>query len=160
MKSMAVGGTGEDVAALAQAVEQGARPLVAALAQAEDAVHPRISPAQLRALMAVERRHELNLAQLAEELGTISSWASRLCDRLEADGYLERRPTSGGRRQVVLRLREPGRRLLAEVEHRRREAVRAVLVAMAPSERASLVRGLEGFARAAGPSPARAARSA
>jgi DNA-binding MarR family transcriptional regulator len=109
---------------------------------------PGLPAAQLRALQAVERRPGLTIADLAAELGTIASWASRLCDRLEADGYLERRPSDHGRRHLELRLRTDGYQILDALRHQRGAAIAHVLVAMTGPERAALLRGLHGFARA------------
>ena len=121
-----------------------------------------VSPAQLRALRVVERRPGLTVAELADQLSTISSWASRLCDRLEAEGYLERRPSAAGhgRRHLELRLRPDGLRLLVNLQRRRQEGLAVVLSRMTVSERAALARGLRGFARASSAPPARAAETA
>jgi DNA-binding MarR family transcriptional regulator len=140
-------GGSEGVAEQAVEVQRAVESLVLTWSRAEDALHMQISAAQLRALLAVGRRGPLNLTQLAEELGTIPSWASRLCDRLVAAGYLERRSSDQSGREVVLTLRGDGRRLLAELETRRRDALMAVLAKMSDVERRAFARGVKAFAR-------------
>jgi len=140
----------DDLHDLAVAIESAAAGLVGTWLAAADSAQTAVSAAQLRALSAVERRPGLSVAQLATELGTIPSWASRLCDRLEADGYVERRASSAGRRQLQLHLCRDGHRLLAAIHERRREALRAALAAMTAAERASLLAGLLAFDRTSG----------
>ncbi|WP_051165751.1 MarR family transcriptional regulator [Amycolatopsis orientalis] len=106
--------------------------------------HP-LSHAQLRAVVALDRHDGLNLRTLAELLGSTPPLASRLCDRLEAVGFLERLPSSRDRRELVLRLSERGRGYLRELRARRRESVRAVLARMTPAGRAALARGLREY---------------
>lgn len=137
--------TGED---LVDDIERAAHSLVSALVRA-GSDQPAVSGAQLAAMSAIARRGSLNLAQLAEELGTIPSWASRICDRLEADGYIERRLNETGRRQVTIKLRRPGEQLLADLQNRRVAALAPVVGRMTAAERKALLRGLLGFARAA-----------
>ena len=144
----------------ASEVERAARMLVLVFSRAEDSVQSQISAAQLRALVVVGRRGQLNLSQLASELGTIPSWASRLCDRLVAAGYVERRASDERRREIVLSLGRDGRRLLDELEARRREALADVLSCMAPDDRAALQRGLDAFAAMASAAPAAPASAA
>lgn len=139
--------TGDD---RAESVEQAAQSLLAMLVQA-GGDQPSVSGAQLAALTVIARRAPLNMAQLAEELGTIPSWASRICDRLEADGYIERRLNQTGRRQVSIKLRPPGQRLLADLQDRRVAALSPVLQRMTAADRGALQQGLEAFARAADP---------
>lgn len=143
---MAVPDTSETGEHMPERIEQAAQSLVFAMAQATSDLSA-VSGAQLAALSAIARRGSLNLAQLAEELGTIPSWASRLCDRLEADGYIERRLNETGRRQVTIKLRTPGRRLLGELQRRRTAALVPVVEQMSAAERKALLRGLEAFDR-------------
>lgn len=138
---------------VASEIERAARTLVLVWSRAEDSVQSQISAAQLRALVVVGRRGRLNLSQLAAELGTIPSWASRLCDRLVAAGYVERRASDERRREIVLTLGRDGHRLLEELETRRSEALADVLSCMAPDDRAALLRGLEAFTAVASAAP-------
>ncbi|MGQ4385612.1 MarR family winged helix-turn-helix transcriptional regulator [Streptomyces sp. SAS_270] len=129
---------------VADAVER----LVTLWTAAAEAVSPRLSPHQLKALKAVWHRSELNLTALAEILGIALPAASRLCDRLEAAGLLQRMSHPGNRRELQLRVTPCGRRVLLEVAERRSVSLADVLAAMAPAQRTSLEDGLHAFHRA------------
>src|SRR6202046_5878606 len=58
------------------------------------------SATQLHVLLIVERHRDINLSGLATQLGALVSSASRLCDRLEAAGFLHR--VHGASRRGVL----------------------------------------------------------
>lgn len=108
-----------------------------------------ISPSQLRALLVIERLEGSNLRTLGEALGSGPPATSRLCDRLEAAGLLERRLSTASRREVELYLSRPGRVLLDEVRDRQVDEVRPVLEAMSPEDYVHLVKGLTAFRDAA-----------
>ncbi|MFE9680534.1 MarR family winged helix-turn-helix transcriptional regulator [Streptomyces sp. NPDC002701] len=113
-------------------------------AAAED-LTPRMSTRQLLALQTVRRLPELNLTALAEHLGIALPTASRLCDRLEAAGLLQRTVQPHNRREVQLVVTSQGRRLLADVTELRALCLTTVFDAMAQSERDSLQHGLRAF---------------
>ncbi|MGI8869172.1 MAG: MarR family transcriptional regulator [Mycobacteriales bacterium] len=137
---------GEDVA---DAVTTQAQALVLLWDRAEDWADPRVPPSQLRVLTVLSRHSTMNLTELSRELGAIPSSASRLCDRLEAAGLLERRINVGNRREVILRLSSGGRRRLEAFAATRRADFAAVLRLMTPDAQASLVTGLQHFSEAA-----------
>lgn len=146
-------GSGDD-----QTSGRGAEPLSAAL-EIADAVDGlahlwsvaaqgaslRLSPHQLRALRILQAEPGLNLTALAEGMDIGLPTASRLCDRLEAAGLLERMLHPLKRREVQLVLTARGRQVLDEVATRRAQALAAALKAMTPDERATLSRGLRAF---------------
>ncbi|MGC5005487.1 MarR family winged helix-turn-helix transcriptional regulator [Streptomyces sp. NBC_00353] len=103
----------------------------------------RLSLHQLRALHALEAAPGLNLTALAERLDIGLPTASRLCDRLEAAGLLERASHPHRRREVQLSLTVPGRQVLRDVAGRRAQALAAVLGVMEPAARVALSRGLQ-----------------
>ncbi|MEV6812778.1 MarR family transcriptional regulator [Micromonospora sp. NPDC051296] len=109
----------------------------------------RISTAQLRAVMLVERQDGINLRRLAAGLDMLLSSASRLCDRLVAAGMLEREPGRADRREISLHLTAEARRLLAELREDRRQHLAAILADMTPDGRQALLRGLREFDEAA-----------
>lgn len=127
------------------AFEEATRCLVLTMLQASEVPPALVTGAQLAALRALDRCGTLTMTELAEQLGTIASWASRLCDRLEADGYVERRPVESGRRRVAVRMRPPGRAVLRELAERRRQALSGPLAAMSADEREALLKGLLAF---------------
>ncbi|MDQ1688254.1 MAG: hypothetical protein QOK42_1229 [Frankiaceae bacterium] len=107
----------------------------------------RVSPSQLRALMAIQNHEHTNLTTLAGDLGAIMSSASRLCDRLVAAGLVERSQSSGDRREVVMTLSHQGTKLLGAIERERRAALAAVLSGMTPKEQEQLLLSLTAFTR-------------
>jgi DNA-binding MarR family transcriptional regulator len=108
----------------------------------------RLSAHQLRALRALAAAPGVNLTALAERLDIGLPTASRLCDRLEAAGLLERVLHPHRRREVSLSLTAHGQRALAEVARRRPRALAATLAQMRTADRAALRRGLRAFAAA------------
>jgi DNA-binding MarR family transcriptional regulator len=107
------------------------------------------SATQLHVLLIVERHRDINLSGLATQLGALVSSASRLCDRLEAAGFLHRVHGSS-RRAVILRLSPEGRALLDRLRRQRREDLTRVLARMPPAARTALATGLSQFRSAAG----------
>jgi DNA-binding MarR family transcriptional regulator len=108
-----------------------------------------VPPAQVRALLIIDRAGSLNLTRLAEALGASQSAASRLCDRIAAHGLLTRDRAAASRREVVLFPTESGRRLAEWVRGRRRAALGDVLEAMSPDGREALAQGLRELAASA-----------
>jgi DNA-binding MarR family transcriptional regulator len=106
------------------------------------------SPVQLHALLILEQHRDINLSGLAAQLGGLVSSASRLCDRLEAAGLLQRLP-GPSRRAVTLRLSQDGVALLDRVRRQRREDLVRILAHMPPGARAALAAGLSQFRAAA-----------
>ncbi|WP_018684577.1 MarR family transcriptional regulator [Actinokineospora enzanensis] len=138
---MVVGAGADDVAE----VETAARALGLVLTRANADVYPKVPPMQLRALHFVETLAPINLTRLTEELGTIPSSASRLCDRLQAAGLLDRRPATTDRREVEIVLTGEGRALLERLRIARRADMAEVLERMSPEGRAALLHGLREF---------------
>ncbi|SHF02055.1 MarR family winged helix-turn-helix transcriptional regulator [Streptoalloteichus hindustanus] len=130
---------------LPAAVAAAAEALVTAWGHGTETTHPKVSPSQLRALLVVERHHDINLGGLAEELGAIPSSASRLCDRLQAAGLLARRGGRADRREVTLTLTGDGQRVLNHLRTARRAELGRVLDAMTLVGRSALLAGLEEF---------------
>lgn len=127
--------------------------------QATEASGRPLSTSQLRAVVALDRYGGLNLRTLAGLLGSTPPLVSRLCDRLQAVGFLERLPSSTSRRELTLRLSERGSAYLRDLRARRRESVESVLANMSPEARAALDTGLRGFSAAAVANSENSARS-
>ncbi|WP_431924113.1 MarR family winged helix-turn-helix transcriptional regulator [Micromonospora wenchangensis] len=116
---------------------------------ARESTTSRLSSAQLRAVMVVERHDGINLRRLANLLNMLLSSASRLCDRLVAAGMLEREPGRSDRREIALHLTPEATRLLAALRRDRRQRLAAVLAGMSGEDRGALLRGLVEFDRVA-----------
>lgn len=114
------------------------------------------SPSQLRVLYILDRDGGINLRTLGRELGAAPSSVSRLCDRLQALGFIERSTSPASRRELELRLTIHGEKYLKELRTRRENALLDILERLPAGDRAALVQGLAGFLDAAQP-PARRA---
>jgi DNA-binding MarR family transcriptional regulator len=126
--------------------ETGLTVLLEACERAVEELGSAVPPAQLRALMIIDRMGSLNLSRLAAALGASASATSRLCDRMQAAGLMTRDRAAASRREIVLLPTESGRRLAQWVQGRRRAALSDVLQTMSPDAREALVRGLNEIA--------------
>ncbi len=105
-----------------------------------------MSPVQLRALTALRKLGEANLAQLSEEMGVTVSTTSRLVDRLVAAGWAHRGPSPNNRREISLTLSEAGRRLLQRYDERRVELMRECLHRLPAERQEAVLESLADFA--------------
>ena len=126
--------------------ETGLTVLLEACERAVEELGSAVPPAQMRALMIIDRTGSLNLSRLAAALGASASATSRLCDRMQAAGLMTRDRAAASRREIVLLPTESGRRLAQWVQGRRRAALSDVLQTMSPDGRGALVRGLNEIA--------------
>ncbi|MFJ8081820.1 MarR family winged helix-turn-helix transcriptional regulator [Streptomyces sp. NPDC096205] len=139
------GEPGADPMSLALAIADAVDGLTNLWSVAAQGARLRLSPHQLRALQVLNSEPGLNLTALAEGMDIGLPTASRLCDRLEAAGLLERVLHPHRRREVRLNLTGHGLQVLDEVASRRAQALAAVLAAMEPPEREALIHGMRGF---------------
>lgn len=101
-------------------------------------------------LQLLKRRPELRIGEAAKALEIPLFSATRLVQRLEAEGYLERRPDESDKRAVRLLISESAQGLISEIEessYRRIEANSADLTAR---QIASLVSAAENLDRILG----------
>ena len=103
------------------------------------------SASQLRVLHILEHHDGVNLRTLAEYLASTPPSTSRLCDRLQAAGFVERVASPEDRREVRLHLSSRGRAFLADLRARRERELRKVLADMPAVKRIALMEGLEAF---------------
>ncbi|MFC7891952.1 MarR family winged helix-turn-helix transcriptional regulator [Streptomyces sp. NPDC057381] len=103
------------------------------------------SASQLRVLFILEHHEGINLRTLADSLASTPPSTSRLCDRLQASGFVERAVSATSRREVRLYLSERGRAFLDDLRERRERELRAVLEQMPAAKRSALLAGLEAF---------------
>src|SRR5690348_8270443 len=92
----------------ADAVMRAARVLVGVVARSVAEVEHLVSLPQLRVLVLVASRGQLNLGQVAEALGVHPSNATRTVDRLAVAGLLGRAEDPDDRRYLVLELTDAG----------------------------------------------------
>jgi DNA-binding MarR family transcriptional regulator len=127
-------------------VMAGARVVVGIVAASLAQVDERISLPQLRVLAVTADRGVLTVNDVAEVLGVHASNATRLVDRLERHGWIERRADPGNRRQRQLTLTVSGRALVASVMDHRRAAFKRVLDRLSPRARGDVVRAMRALA--------------
>ncbi|MEU6081608.1 MarR family transcriptional regulator [Streptomyces sp. NPDC047108] len=104
-----------------------------------------VSSSQLRVLHILDRDEGINLRTLGLVLGAAPSSVSRLCDRLQVLGLVERGASPASRREVDIRLSERGEAYLADLRARREEALLLAIGTMTAAARDALVEGLAGF---------------
>ncbi len=92
-----------------------------------EAAH-RVSLAEHTVLTQLATEGHLRMSELADVVLLSPSGASRLVDRLVADGLIERRPCDGDGRAVHAAITERGRALLADAESTFNAALRRLFV--------------------------------
>jgi DNA-binding MarR family transcriptional regulator len=128
------------------------RALVGVAARSLADVEDEVTLPQFRALVVLATS-ERNLGDLAEALDVHPSSATRLCTRLEAKGFLARRPSTQSRRELIVSLTPAGRGLVDAVTKRRRREIARVVARIPERERRVLIHALAVFAEAAGETP-------
>ncbi|WP_244375363.1 MarR family transcriptional regulator [Streptomyces ficellus] len=104
-----------------------------------------VSSSQLRVLYVLDRDRPINLRTLGDVLGSAPSSVSRMCDRLDALGLIERSPSTASRRELELRLTGRGEKYLRDLRARRETALLDVISALSAAECSALAAGLNGF---------------
>ncbi|GHA16415.1 MULTISPECIES: MarR family transcriptional regulator [Streptomyces] len=107
------------------------------------------SASQLRVLLILEHNEGINLRTLADSLASTPPSTSRLCDRLQAAGFVDRVVSPADRREVRLHLSSRGRAFLDDLRARRERELQEVMTLMPAAKRAALLEGLEAFCAAA-----------
>ncbi|MER5811828.1 MarR family transcriptional regulator [Streptomyces sp. NPDC002033] len=140
-----------------------ARPATAAVAEVSDMIEllevvwersrdtacaPPVSSAQARVLFLIDGNAGMNLGTLGRLLGAAPPSVTRLCDRLQAVGFLERQPGPDDRREIRLGLTHAGRTYLGQLRARREAALTEAMSAMPAASRAALAVGLADFCAA------------
>jgi DNA-binding MarR family transcriptional regulator len=105
---------------------------------------------QFRLLLALDGLGRVPSSKLAARLGLAASAITRMVDRLEQGGLVQRGADQGNRSIVTVELTVAGRRLVAGALARRQERLAAVLDRMSPGDREAAVRGALRFARLSG----------
>ena len=123
--------------------------LVAITARSLAAASQVTDPLQLRALVVLRSRESVSLGALARSVGIHMTRASRLCDRMVAQGLVDRADDPANRRQLELRLTVAGRDVVDSVMRERAELIRPILGRMSPEARRTLSGSLAEFAYAA-----------
>lgn len=123
--------------------------LVGVAAQSVAEAGANLTAPQLRALVIVASLGPIHLTALAAAMRVHPSNATRTCDRLVADGLLDRKDNPADRRHLALTLTPAGRQLLDGVMERRRAAISEILLRMPVATRERVAEALADFAAAA-----------
>lgn len=100
------------------------------------------SASQLRLMYVVDGEEGIRMRTVGRRLGAAPPSVSRLCDRLQAAGFLERLPCPGSRREVTLRLTLTGKAHLQRVREQREDILHRAVQGMPQADRSALARGL------------------
>jgi DNA-binding MarR family transcriptional regulator len=98
-----------------------------------------LTPAQIQALGALSTGG-LRMSELAARLEVAESTVTRMVDRLERAGFVQRTASEPDRRCVVAELTEAGRTVEGELETSRRRLLREILSTLGGEDRRELVR--------------------
>ena len=139
----------QTVDAATDAVLTLSRALVGVAARSLAATEAHVTLPQYRALIALGMPEEHNVGSLAEALGLHVSTVTRLCDRLVANGFIERRTSRESRREVTLTLNERGRALIRAETARRRRAIREIVARLDRRTQLEMIDALGALAGAA-----------
>jgi DNA-binding MarR family transcriptional regulator len=135
------------------ALLRASRALVAVAARSLAGVDGDVTLPQYRALVVLASRGPLNSRILADALGVHPSTATRMCDRLVAKELITRDVRSTNRREIEIALTRRGRRIVDSVTQRRRDEIARIVRTVPDAQRASMVRALHSFGKAAGELP-------
>jgi DNA-binding MarR family transcriptional regulator len=113
----------------------------------QDRDAPECSPQELRALNALSQSGRLTMSELAAEIGTPISTATRIVDRLADKGLAMRRNAPGDRRVVHVSFSARGKRIDRYVVEAQRSAARALLRVLPARDRALVLERLDRMAR-------------
>ncbi|MEV5786637.1 MULTISPECIES: MarR family winged helix-turn-helix transcriptional regulator [unclassified Streptomyces] len=103
---------------------------------------PYISVSQLRVMNIVDREDGIRMRALTRLLGAARPSVCRLVDRLQALGFVERRPWPDSGREVLLTLTPSGRRHLDQLRGRREELLMEALATMPAHQRTAMAEGI------------------
>lgn len=129
------------------------RVLVALSAQSIAAVEDLADVTQVRALVVISSLGSVSLGELASAAHLHLTRASRLCDRMVAEGLIDRGDDPANRRQLTLTLTPKGQQVVGDVMAHRRAAITPILMRLPEARRAELVAVLRDFAAAGGEQP-------
>ncbi|MFJ3078654.1 MarR family winged helix-turn-helix transcriptional regulator [Streptomyces halstedii] len=105
------------------------------------------STSQLRLMYVVDREDGIRMRTVCERLASAAPTVTRMCDRLQATGFLERLPSPDNGREITLRLTPTGKRHLQRIREQRDTMLHQAIGSMSPTERRALALGLAGLHR-------------
>jgi DNA-binding MarR family transcriptional regulator len=139
----------EGQAEVVDAVLAASRVFVAVASNALVDLSPEVTLPQFRALVLLEARGAMTVAELAAELGVAPSTASRMCDRLVTKKLVRRTVDRMDRRRMRLTLHVAGHELIAASTKRRKQQIARLIKAIPAAERVQLSAALRMLVAAA-----------
>jgi DNA-binding MarR family transcriptional regulator len=139
----------DDLSGLSTAFMTASRALVGISLRSIQAAPVEITAVQHRVLVLLAGHGDMAVGALAEQLGVNPSNASRVCDRLQRMGLVDRVRAPEDGRTVCVHLTRSGTRVLDAVTERRRQEIQRVLGAMGLTDARDALRVMEAFAAAA-----------
>ncbi|MET7988947.1 MULTISPECIES: MarR family transcriptional regulator [unclassified Streptomyces] len=109
---------------------------------------PYIPASQLRVMCIVDREDGIRMRDLTQLLGAAPPSVSRLIDRLQAMGFVERGACPDSRREVLLSITPAGHNQLARIRELRDQLLHQALADMPSRQRTALTEGLAGLQHA------------
>ncbi|MFI1187079.1 MarR family winged helix-turn-helix transcriptional regulator [Streptomyces californicus] len=112
------------------------------------------STSQLRLMYVIDGEEGVRMRTVCRRLSSAPPTVTRMCDRLQAIGFLERLPCPGNGREIALRLTPAGREHLQRIRAQRDTVLHQAIANMSPGERGALAEGLVGLRAQLDPSAA------
>ncbi|MEV6565688.1 MarR family winged helix-turn-helix transcriptional regulator [Streptomyces kronopolitis] len=103
------------------------------------------STSQLRLMYVVDSKGGMRMRTVCQRLASAPPTVTRMCDRLQAIGFLERLPCPDDGREVILHLTPTGKEHLQRIREQRDTMLHRAINSMSPTERRALATGLAGL---------------
>ncbi|MFJ3089492.1 MarR family winged helix-turn-helix transcriptional regulator [Streptomyces sp. NPDC086838] len=100
------------------------------------------STSQLRLMYVVDRESGIRMRTVCQRLASAPPTVTRMCDRLQAIGFLERLPCPDNGREITLQLTHTGKEHLQRIREQRDTMLHQAINRIPPTERAALATGL------------------
>jgi DNA-binding MarR family transcriptional regulator len=139
----------DDLPELVESLITASRALVGVAVRSIAAAPVELTMPQHRALVLIASGRATGITALADCMGVNQSNASRLVDRLQRLGLVNRRRSAADGRAAVVALTSAGREALDAVTDRRRDDIAAILRAMNAVDAAEAARVMGAFNDAA-----------
>ncbi|HHY76388.1 MAG TPA: MarR family transcriptional regulator [Firmicutes bacterium] len=102
-----------------------------------------ITNPQFNALLVLREHPNITMGELCDKLYLACSTATDLVDRMEKNGFLERKRDTQDRRVIRLSISEMGKRVISEVVAARRRYVSSILEKLTEEEINQLAQSLD-----------------
>ncbi|MFH9749035.1 MarR family winged helix-turn-helix transcriptional regulator [Streptomyces anulatus] len=103
------------------------------------------STSQLRLMYVVDREDGIRMRTVCQRLASGAPTVTRMCDRLQAIGFLERLPSPDNGREITLQLTPTGKEHLQRIREQRDAMLHQAIDNMPAAERRALALGLAGM---------------